>query len=639
MCGIAGYWAFDGSSRELKPKLQKAINSIRYRGPDDLGFWFNDEVGLSHARLSILDLSSHGHQPMVSQDGRYVIVFNGEVYNYKEIRSLLINEGFSFESDSDTEVVLAAFSFWGKQCVQKFIGMFAFAVWDNQSNKLSLCRDRVGVKPLYYSWIDNVFYFGSELKPINILVPSKLEINKQALGEYFQYGYITSPRSIYKDTFKLPPGCWLEIKEGGFPKIEKYWSVVDAVKLADNQHSDKKIEEDLEELLISSFSYRLISDVPVGVFLSGGIDSSLLASLLQKESDKKIHTYTIGFKDANHDESKWAKKIAEHIDSDHTEFILDMDDAKSIVPILPKIHDEPFGDSSAIPTYMVSKLASQDVKVVLSADGGDELFGGYSSYTVLPKRLARFKKVPYLFRVISEYILSRLPDGAYILFFMLINRISIVVDSNWKDKGLDRLKKIIAVLPGVKPDDLFDLANSYWLPSAITRLLGEYENPRLKSKSYDGEFQERMMQWDFHNYLVDDILVKVDRATMGNSIEGREPMLDHRIVEFSHCLPLRLKQGELGSKHLLRKILYKYVPRELIDRPKQGFSIPLDSWLRGDLSYLIDDYLNDDVISRSGLLNVREVSILVERFKKKHGVSASRIWFLLMFVMWYESTN
>ena len=516
--------------------------------------------------------------------------------------------------------------------------MFAFAIWDNQDDKLFLCRDRVGVKPLYYSWINKVFYFGSELKPIQILAPSKLEINKQALGEYFQYGYISSPRSIYQDTFKLPPGCWLEIQDDEGPKIERYWSALDSVKKGKKESSDKDLEDELEELLMSSFSYRLVSDVPVGVFLSGGIDSSLLAAMLQKKSDKRIHTYTIGFKDSKHDESIWAKKIAEHIDSNHTEFILDMDDAKSIVPKLPEIYDEPFGDSSAIPTYMVSKLARQNVKVALSADGGDELFGGYLSYSVLPLRLARFRKAPYPARVIFEWLLRCLPDRMFILLFVLMKKF-VDIDHEWKSKGLDRFEKIKAVLPDVRSDELFDLANSYWLPSAITKLLGEYKNPRYLSGVYDGGFQEKMMQWDFQNYLTDDLLVKVDRATMANGLEGREPMLDHRIVEFAHRLPLNMKQGKLGSKHLLRKILYKYVPQDLIDRPKQGFSIPLDDWLRNDLSYLIDDYLNNDVVSKSGLLNVHEVSSLVKRFRKNHGVSASKIWFLLMFVMWYETSN
>ena len=638
MCGISGYWAFNGTSDELKHRLPEAIQSIRYRGPDDSGFWFNDNIGLAHVRLSILDLSEHGHQPMVSQDGRYVIVFNGEIYNFKEIQSSLEDEGYVFISSSDTEVVLNAFSCWGKECVHKFIGMFAFAIFDYQNNKLFLCRDRVGVKPLYYSLINKVFYFASELKPIQILVPSKLEINKQALGEYFQYGYISAPRSIYQGTYKLPPGCWLEIQDGEALKIESYWSALDAVNKGRFTSTEKELEDELEELLKSSFSYRMISDVPVGVFLSGGIDSSLVAAILQKNSQNKIHTYTIGFKDERHDESIWAKKVAQHIGSDHTEFILDLDDAKDIVPILPEIYDEPFGDSSAIPTYMVSKLARQNVKVALSADGGDELFGGYSSYVCLPERLERFKRLPYPLRYMLKKLLQLMPTSVLTSLFLIASKL-ISVDHDWASKGVDRIEKIKEVLPDVKASELFDLANSYWLPPAINKLLGDYQNPRPKCDIYDGVFQEQMMQWDYHNYLTDDLLVKVDRATMANGLEGRDPLLDHRIVEFANRLPLNMKQGALGSKHLLRKILYRYVPRDLINRPKQGFSIPLDSWLRDDLSYLIDDYLNDSVVSKSGLLNVKEVSLLVNRFRANQGVSASRIWFLLMFVMWYESSR
>jgi len=635
MCGIAGYWSLTGGDLEcFDSGLNGAVAALHHRGPDDRGVWSNNAgVGLGHSRLSILDLSEHGHQPMKSHDGRFIMVFNGEVYNFREIRKELVEKGHQFESDGDSEVVLASFQQWGKECVHHFIGMFAFAVWDIQEQKLLLCRDRVGVKPLYYGWNGRVFWFGSEVKALLSFKHWEPSINMQALGEFFQFGDISAPRSIFDNVSKLQPGHWLEIDrslEG--PVTSKYWSVLDVLSsLGAHKKSEEELVDELEELLISAFKYRMVSDVPVGVFLSGGIDSSIVAAILQKHSIQQIHTFTIGFEDKACDESGWARKVADHIGSKHTEYKLGLDKAKEIIPRLPQLYDEPFADSSGIPTFMVSSLAAKDVKVVLSADGGDELFGGYNSYKLVPQRLKQISRRPYWVRALVGKGLSMIPMP---ILAKGLNAISFG-EANLPSRLLRKCIKLETLLPDVTPADVFRVTQTHWMPKEIDQLFGShYINPRVDIDHFPGCFEEQMTLWDFHHYLPDDIMVKVDRATMGASIEGREPLLDHRLIEFAFRLPLKYRIGKLGQKHLLRKVLYKYVPRELIDRPKMGFGIPINQWMRANDASLASSLLQPDS-SVCRLLNrnvvEQEVSLL-----KKSGVNETRVWQLLMLEKWMK---
>jgi len=631
VCGIAGYWATQfGGGVDFSSNLKESVESIHHRGPDDSGLWEDHAgVGLGHARLSILDLSEHGHQPMKSSDGRFVMVFNGEVYNFREIRKVLEEKGYQFESDSDSEVVLASFQQWGCDCVDRFIGMFAFAIWDIQEQKMWLCRDRVGVKPLYYGWDGQTFWFGSEMKALLAFKHWTPDVNKQALGEFFQYGYIAPPRSIFENIYKLTPGHWLELNSSSSePIIRQYWSVLDSSSESTDKSEEELIDE-LEELLISAFKYRMVSDVPVGVFLSGGIDSSIVAAILQKHSGQQIQTFTIGFDDKGCDESQWAKKVADHIGTNHTEFILSLDKAKEIIPTLPKLYDEPFGDPSGIPTSMVSSLAGKEVKVVLSADGGDELFVGYSSYVLNPVRLRKISSLPYWIRWMTGKALSLIPITTLTKILSVVSMGSPELPS----KLLRKVVKLKTVLPNVSPSDVFQASESYWAPSEVSKLIDDnYEDPRPSVEDYTGSFEEQMALWDFHHYLPEDIMTKVDRATMGVSIEGREPLLDHRLIEFAFRLPLKYRIGSLGQKHLLRKVLYKYVPRDFIDRPKQGFTIPINKWMRANDSALADSLLKDD----SPLAKYLNMGVVKDEVAllKKSGVNESRVWFLFVLDQW-----
>ncbi len=508
MCGIAGYFQVSASGQPCNPEqLKQATATLHHRGPDDNGIWTGQDrqAGLGHTRLSILDLSRHGHQPMFSEDGRFVLVFNGEIYNYREIHKELRGKGFEFDSDCDTEELLKAFQVWGTDCVQRFIGMFAFAIWDKRQKKLLLCRDRVGVKPLYYGWDGRVVCFASELKALLEFKHWQPEINRQALGEFLQYGYIAAPRSTYQQVNKLLPGHWLEISTTApHPRLSRYWSLQDGVAKGPMEvNAEEDLADELEALLVDAFKYRMIADVPVGVFLSGGIDSSIVAALLQKHSDRVIHTFTIGFDDKSHDESAWARKIADHLGTRHTEHILDLDKAREIIPRLPEIYDEPFGDSSGIPTAMVSTLARQEVTVALSANGGDELFGGYNSYVLNPARLHAIASQPLWLRKFAGMGLAALPDsilskdvGATAAF-----------GSALPSKLLRKLIKLRHVLPKATPSSVYQASQAHFMPAEIKRLIGGYEDPRRPAEAYSGAFAEQMTQWDFEYGKADAFMV------------------------------------------------------------------------------------------------------------------------------------
>ena len=633
MCGIVGIWARQNGEHvsRLIAETQQATDRLAHRGPDDQGLWSTETgVVLGHRRLSILDLSAHGHQPMVSNSGRFVMSYNGEVYNFADIRKTLEKSGHRFQGSGDSEVILAAFEQWGLDAVNQFIGMFAIALWDCRDNELHLIRDRIGVKPLYYAWDGKTFCFASELKALHCFSHWQPTVDRLAVGEYLQFGYISSPRSIFQNTFKLKPGHRLTLRRSGDPVIEQYWRAT-ANASRDRQLSDQEYEEELESLLIDACRYRMVSDVPVGVYLSGGIDSSLVAALLAKNFDEEIRTYTIGFKDDRFDESVWAKKISSHIGTRHTEYILDPGEALEIARDWGNLFDEPFGDSSGIPTLLVSRLAGQEVKVVLSADGGDELFGGYLSYGTVLKRLHRLHNVPDWLAHAGGRMVSAIPRRSG------KGRSSTAILSEATNRKLSRkLTRLPRILGDPTVGNMFEIDVSHWHPEEIEHLIGAYRNPRISANEYDATALGKMCLWDFEHYLPDDILVKVDRTTMAVSIEGREPLLDHRLAEFAHRLPDKLRQGELGSKHLLKKILYKYVPRKLVDRPKQGFSIPQEDWLRGELKSLAQDCLSRDRIKAAGIFDSSMVASLQEDFYAGNPYLAPKMWSLLAFEMWRE---
>lgn len=631
MCGLAGYYCRKKSDTRLERDLARALDAIHYRGPDDRGIWTEDQgVGLGHVRLSILDLSPHGHQPMVSADGRLVMVFNGEVYNFADIRRDLELRGHRFQGTGDSEVILAAFREWGVEAVKRFIGMFAIALWDREARKLILLRDRVGVKPLYYGFDGDTIWFGSELKALRAFSHWKPEIDRTALGEYLQFGYIDAPRSIYRHVFKLPPGYWLELEATGEPRVRCYWSALNALD-EPLRGSEDQLAEQLEALMIDAFNLRMVSDVPVGMFLSGGIDSSVVTALLQKHLGEQVHTFTIGFNEAKYNEAPHARLIAQHLGTNHSERILETREAMAILPRWGALYDEPFADSSGIPTYLVSRAASEQVKVVLSADGGDELFSGYNVYNNLVKKSRRIFGLPSLVRAALRTGLNLAP-----LQSLDVVALYAPIPKGARDKITRQLCRLRDYLNAGTPGRMYEQCISQWYADGIHRLLGGYEPVRESPDVYPGSFPEQMCLWDLHHYLPGDILTKVDRATMAVSIEGREPLLDHRLIEFAIRLPLDLRRGVLGPKHLLRKVLYKYVPRDMVERPKQGFGIPLLEWLRGDLSGLLERYLSPADIRAQGVLDADVVTSLVRAFRRGDDYAVNRIWSLLAFQMWRE---
>ncbi|MEA3222159.1 MAG: asparagine synthase (glutamine-hydrolyzing) [Thermodesulfobacteriota bacterium] len=633
MCRITGIWNKNNSA-EVSRMCQNMRDTLIRGGPDDAGIYIDKKANLAlgHRRLSIIDLTDTGHQPMSTPDGRYTICYNGEVYNYQDIRKDLEKKCVKFKGTSDTEVVLNAFAVWGPECVDLFIGMFAFAVWDAKKKLLYLFRDRIGVKPLYYYNHAKTFAFASELKALHAGLSERLEIDRSALGEFFHYGYIAAPGSIYRNTYKLEPGYWLRISSDH--KIEKhqYWSYRKIVQGPPVLGGDNEIADQLEDIMVDAFKKRLIADVPVGVFLSGGIDSSLVTAILARHTSAPIETFTIGFKEKDYDESAWAKEIAGYLGTNHTEKIVTPDHAKAILPLWPEIYDEPFGDISGIPTTIVSQMTRQHVKVSLSADGGDELFCGYHRYwvmNILDKALGLF---PSRFANMTGRIMDRIGIDNVSNMAQVIPRLRLPAIK-------DRMRKFQAVLANWEGDaaSAYPYAVGYWLPHEIDMLLGLYKDSRPSIDHMGGDLLSSMMRWDMMYYLPDDILTKVDRATMYASLEGRDPFLDHRIVEFALRLPLNLKYRGKQQKYILKRLLERYIPLGMFKRPKQGFAVPIYSWLHDDLMGMVDTYLNPDALGEQDYIDPHVVEKIVSEFKKKNGsIAVDRIWLLLVFMMWRE---
>lgn len=620
MCGIVGHLTVSGSARFSVGQLRAATDALRHRGPDDEGLWTDeaDRIGLGHRRLSIIDLSDHGHQPMTSACGRWVMVYNGEIYNFKQIRVDLESLGHHFAGTGDSEVILAAFSEWGPSAVTRFTGMFAIALWHKPSKELHLLRDRVGVKPLYYRWDGQTFLFGSELRALRAFADADPEIDREALTDYLRYGYINAPRTIYRRHYKLPPGHTLKLNARGEIAIEPYWNVIDHVGRRVGM-SESAIEDELEALLIDAFNMRMISDVAVGVFLSGGVDSSLLSALLQRHGGQRIKTFTIGFDVPEFDESPYAAEVARHLGTEHHTRMLKIDDAKLVLPRWGDLYDEPFADESGIPTLMVSQVAAEQVKVVLSADGGDELFAGYNVYGTVLDQWERAQRVPHVLRsLVASGIRGAGVSGR--------------TNSPW----VNRVGRMGRLADAPTIGALFDRKRAFFDDAELRALTGGSDPTRTLADVYPGSGLEKMCHWDLLNYLPGDVLAKVDRATMATSIEGREPLLDHRIIEFAFSLPPHLRFGALGSKHLLKKILYRHVPRAMVDRPKRGFAVPLKRWLAGDLRSMVAEHLDPSETGRHGLFNPRVVAGLLKRLDSGEASSQRQVWYLLAFQLWYR---
>lgn len=625
MCGIVGYVDFNKSTtREIIREMTHVLN---HRGPNDQGTETYETtfstIGMGHARLSIIDLSSAGHQPMLHKN--LSIVFNGEIYNYLEIRKELEKLGHHFISNSDTEVILHAFDYWGVEFVNRLIGMFVITIYDAQSEKVFLFRDRAGVKPIFYYWNNGLFIFASELKAFHEHPGFSKVINNNALALYFDFGYIPAPYTIFENTYKIESGKFLTVNlKNKSVSNETYWNINDFYTKPKNNYSYLDAKEQVHNLLVSSCNYRMVADVPVGVFLSGGYDSTAVTAILQKERTKKLKTFTIGFEEGNN-EAPFAKQTAKYFGTDHTEFICTTHEAQAIIPDLPFFYDEPFADSSAIPTILVSQVARKQVTVALSADGGDELFAGYTSYIKFDDYLKKINKIPdplkSPLRPLMHFFSDLIPQSQPALRHKL----------RGIGYALNRDKFIQA-------SELNRVSNS--LPDSY--MCNLFIKPPLKySTKYNDNFKnfnnviEIGMAIDYQMYLQDDILTKVDRATMSVSLEGREPLLDHRIAEFVTQLPLEYKFNNLTGKRILKDIVHDYIPKNMIDRPKTGFSLPIYAWLNGELSFLIDEYLNEKSISQSGLFNVKFVMSQVKLFRENKLHYKPFIWKLLMFQMWY----
>lgn len=653
MCGLTGFWQprsapFDCS--EANAIAVTMASKIANRGPDDFGVWSDstNAVTLAHRRLSILDLSSAGHQPMVSSSARYAIVFNGEIYNHLALRKELniLDVSLDWRGQSDTETLLAGFEVWGlEKTLERCVGMFSIALWDSTERCLHLVRDRMGEKPLYYGWAGSALVFGSQLKALRAHPSWKGEIDRDALTLLFRHNYIPAPYSIYKNVWKLTPGTILTIRlqdvnEHHLPVPEPYWSVrteAERGRAAPFVGSDAEALAELERRSNEAIRLQQLADVPLGAFLSGGIDSSVVVALMQTQNTCPIRTFTIGFSEKDYNEAEFAFAVARHLRTEHTELYVTPEQVRGVIPLLPTIYDEPFSDSSQIPTFLVSQMARRHVTVSLSGDGGDELFGGYNRYFLGRNLRRKLNQIPLgVRRAIASSVMA-LPPA---LLDALLRPLGSLIPQFKVSQPSDKAYKALEVLALARDTDVYRRLVSHWddpenlviggrePPTALDQLLGRRESEET--------YEQWMMTTDMQTYLPDDILVKLDRASMAVSLESRVPFLDHRLVEFSLALPLHMKIRDGQGKWLLRQMLYKYVPRELIERPKTGFGIPIDSWLRGPLKEWAEELLDEARLRREGFLHPDPI-----RQKWNEHVAGARnwqyyLWDVLMFQAWLE---
>lgn len=667
MCGFTGF--LDRTARELPEALEETVRrmnqTLLHRGPDDQGTWTDASQGiaLAHRRLSILDLSPEGHQPMMSRSSRYVIAFNGEIYNHLELRATLDTEGTSalvhpladeaarapvhgaWRGRSDTETLLAAIDAWGiGETLKRSVGMFAFALWDRHDHLLYLARDRLGEKPLYYGWQGDYLLFGSELKALRLHPAFQGQLDRGAMTLQMRHGYVPTPYSIYQGIHKLPPGTFVALGSHR-PQAQPvtYWSALDTAlkgQMQPFQGSDQEAVNALDSMLRNAVSGQMVADVPLGAFLSGGIDSSTIVALMQAQSAQPVKTFTIGFNEAQYNEATHAKAVATHLGTDHTELYVTPEEAMAVIPDLPALYDEPFADSSQIPTFLVAKLARQNVTVSLSGDGGDELFGGYNRYFWTTQFWRKMRRVPKGLRSSIAGLLTVIPphlwDGLFRTFGF-----ALPAALRYASPG-DKLHKLSSFLGASNPEAIYLDLVSLWkdprrlslgTPEPATLLNDPHQWPELR------EFEHRMMYLDTVSYLPDDILTKVDRAAMGVSLETRVPLLDHRVVELAWQLPLAMKIRDGQGKWALRQVLNRYVPEALTERPKMGFGVPLDQWLRGPLKPWAEALIDRQRLKSEGFLNPNLVRDRWNQHQSGRHNWSSLLWNVLMFEAWLDRSR
>jgi asparagine synthase (glutamine-hydrolysing) len=641
MCGLAGIWSYRGAdAADLEGRVQAMADTLAHRGPDDAGSWVDAQAGiaLGFRRLAILDLSPAGHQPMQSADGRYVVVFNGEIYNFRELRRELDKEGVRFRGRSDTEVIVEGATVWGvPRLIAKLWGMFALALWDRHERVLVLARDRLGKKPLFYGEAPGCFLFGSELKALRAIPQFQPRLDRDSAALFLRLGYVPSPRSIYAGVWKLPPGTWAEVRAGQSPVITRYWDARDIAERAQTSRLTLGEEEavgELDTLLRDAVERRMIADVPLGAFLSGGIDSSTVVALMQAQSTTRVKTFTIGFHAAGYDEAKDAARVAGHLGTEHTELYLSPEEAWEVIPRLPCLYDEPLADPSQIPTLLVSALARRHVTVALSGDGGDELFAGYRRYADAEQKWSRLRRMPGPARRLAARVARTMAQGGW---DSRLEQVGWAIPERWP-RGLEGYRlELVADLLDAGPDRVYDHVISIWRSPADV-VIGAQDGPSGSGAVVDARvvpgFLERMMLKDLMFYLPDDILVKVDRASMAVGLEARAPLLDHRVVEWVWRLPLSLKRRSGQPKWLLRQVLYRYVPAPLVDRPKMGFGVPIDSWLRGPLRDWAEDLLDERAMTRAGILDSRRVRRIWHRHLRGEPYQEYRLWAVLSLQAW-----
>lgn len=653
MCGISGLWHLSNSTSEELAALARTMSEqLKHRGPDDSGVFVDSGAGiaLGHRRLSVVDLSARGHQPMTSASGRYVITYNGEVFNHQQLHRELVSQGATFLGHSDTEVIVTAIEHWGlERTLQRLTGMFAFGLWDREQRTLSLVRDRLGVKPLYYGWVGRKFVFASELKAICALPSFDNDISRDALALFLRHGYVPAPHSIFQGIYKLLPGTWLPVQgrtackpleTGALQSLARtYWSARGIAEYGATHRNDKtddQVVDELDGLLRDAIRIRMEADVPLGAFLSGGIDSSTVAALMQAQSTRSVKTFSIGFGAHDFDEAPFAKAVAAHLGTDHQELYVTARDALDTVPELPITFDEPFADPSQIPTLILSRLARKTVTVSLSGDGGDELFGGYSRYF----EAERYRRLAALFpRILLDPATAalRAPEG---LVSRIVGKACRRLPSRLRPQNpMTAASRLGNMLGATHDHDRYMHLITHWNDAtrvvnnsgeAPTNLTNELQRVTLPTPL------ETMMYADLVSYLPDDCLTKVDRASMATSLEVRVPLLDHRVVEFAWRTPLRQKVRDGQGKWLLRQVLYRYVPRTLVDRPKAGFGAPIGNWLRGPLNEWAEALLDERRLHEEGFFDPLMIRGVWQAHSNGKANEPHRLWNVLMFQAWLE---
>ena len=651
MCGLTGFWS-PKTFLESSSIIESMTQTLFHRGPDAGSTWFDVSAGIAfgHRRLAVLELSENGAQPMHSACGQYVLIFNGEIYNHLSLRSELSKQGIvlQWRGHSDTETLLACFSVWGvKKTLQRCVGMFAFALWDKKERCITIARDRFGEKPLYYGWVgsgcEQTFVFCSELKALRAHPCFNNPVNRGALSLYLMHCVVPAPHSIYENIYKLLPGSILTLRSDNFAErvvhTEPYWKLSDVVQqgMADLVPSEQEALSLLDSTLQESVALQAEADVPLGAFLSGGVDSSIIVAMMQVQSDRPIQTFTVGFDEAGFDESPHALAVAKHLGTDHHEIRVTSKDARDVIPLLPHLYDEPFSDSSQIPTYLVCKAARQNVTVVLSGDAGDELFGGYNRYFWAGNIWNKIAWLPPALRQVLGKSIQQVPIEAW-------DQLGCKIPGTYGVARLgDKAHKLAYRMKTVKSlDDLYKSLVTEWpanmeIVKGDNHLASQLDNHELVAGLSDAE--HRMMLWDTLTYLPDDILTKVDRAAMGVSLETRVPFLDHRVAELAWRLPLNMKIRDGVGKWALRQVLYKYVPKELIERPKAGFSIPVGQWLRGPLRDWAEALLDERRLEQEGYLKSAPIrEIWSQHLSGRHDWTV-RLWIVLMFQAWLEENR